>query len=77
MKRKLPFFLVAVLVGVAVLHLSFSRVSPGFSTLLEWMFAWTGATDAVTEPDQFVFASIRTPRMLVAVFGGAALALAG
>lgn len=77
MKRKLPFFLVAVLVGVAVLHLSFSRVSPGFGTLLEWMFAWTGVTDAVTEPDQFVFASIRTPRMLVAVFGGAALALAG
>lgn len=76
-KPRLPWLLVAVLAMVALLHLAFARVTPGLGALLEWLFAWTGATEAVSEQDRFVFASIRTPRVLVAVFGGAALALAG
>lgn len=77
MTRRLPLILVLLLAVVALLHLAFARVTPGLGSLFEWLFAWTGATEPPTEQDHFVFASIRTPRMLVAVFGGAALALAG
>lgn len=77
MKRRLPLLLLALLLVAAAVHLAFARVTPGPGALFDWLFAWTGAADAPSQQEHFVFASIRTPRMLVAVFGGAALALAG
>lgn len=77
MKRRLPLLLVAVLVAVALLHLGFARERPGIDTLFAWLFSWTGAADAPDAADRFVLGTIRTPRLLVAIFGGAALALAG
>jgi iron complex transport system permease protein len=77
MKRKLPLVLLALLLLAALLHLAFARVQPGFAALFDWLFSWTAATAPLSEGEEFVFGSIRTPRMLVAVFGGAALALAG
>ena len=77
MKKKLPLLLFSVLLLAAVMHLAFARVEPGLGSLFDWLFSWTGATGEVDQIDSFVFGAIRTPRMLVAVFGGAALALAG
>lgn len=77
MKRKLPWILAGTLVVVALLHLGFARERPGFDSLINWLLSWTGWTTAPDGPDAFVLATIRTPRMLVAAFGGAALALAG
>lgn len=77
MKRRLPFVLVGVLLVVAVLHLGFARVSPSLGELFAWLFSWAGAGESLSETDRFVFADVRTPRVLVAAFGGAALALAG
>ena len=77
MKRKLPLVLLALLLLVALLHLAFARVQPGFGALCDWLLSWTGASTSLPETEEFVFRAIRTPRMLVAVFGGAALALAG
>jgi iron complex transport system permease protein len=76
-KKKLPLLLFSVLLLAAVMHLAFARVEPGLGSLFDWLFSWTGATGEVDQIDSFVFGAIRTPRMLVAVFGGAALALAG
>lgn len=77
MRKKLPLLLFVVLLLVAVMHLAFAREEPGLGSLFDWLFAWTGATGDVDQIDEFVFGAIRTPRMLVAAFGGAALALAG
>jgi iron complex transport system permease protein len=77
MKRKLPWLLLIILLIVAVLHLAFSRERPGLETLVDWLLSWTGMTDVPDSADNFVLSEIRTPRMLVAVFGGAALAMAG
>lgn len=76
-KVRLPLLLLFVLVVAVVLHLAFARVTPGLGALCDWLFAWTGLTEPASLQDRFVFSSIRTPRVLVAVFGGAALALAG
>jgi len=76
-KQRLPLLLVGLLLVVAVLHLAFARVSPGLGSLFEWLFAWAGTGDGLSDMDRFVFADVRTPRLFVAVFGGAALALAG
>lgn len=76
-RRRLPWLLVAALLVVMVLHLAFARTEPGFATLVDWLFSWTGATESPVTMDDYVLGMIRTPRMLVAVFGGAALALAG
>lgn len=77
MKKKLPLLLFSILLLAAVMHLAFARVDPGLGSLFDWLFQWTGVTGEVDQIDSFVFGAIRTPRMLVAVFGGAALALAG
>tara|TARA_R110002096_G_scaffold71981_18_gene171695 strand:- start:2238 stop:3266 length:1029 start_codon:yes stop_codon:yes gene_type:complete len=76
-KQKLPLLLFALLLLAAVMHLAFARQEPGLGTLFDWLFSWTGATEDVHPADRFVFGAVRTPRMLVAAFGGAALALAG
>jgi len=77
MTRRLPLLLLFALIVAASLHLGFARERPGVGALLAWMFSWTGAFDAPDDADRFVLGMIRAPRLLVAVFGGGALALAG
>ncbi|HEB52376.1 MAG TPA: iron ABC transporter permease [bacterium] len=75
--RRRLWILLALLVGVALLHLGLARERPGFGAMLAWLFAWTGASEAPDLLDRVTLAQIRTPRMLVAAFGGGSLAVAG
>ncbi|MFK7739417.1 MAG: FecCD family ABC transporter permease [Planctomycetota bacterium] len=77
MKRKLPWLLALLLFAVALLHLGLARERPGLEGMFGWLFAWTGIVDGPDVMDAFVLQNVRAPRLLVAVFGGAALALAG
>lgn len=69
-------WLLPLLVLVAVLYLVLAREGPGFQALGRWIASWFGGTssDAI---DAFLFTHVRLPRLLVAAFGGASLALAG
>ena len=77
MKRRLPLLLLLALLVAAVLHLGFSRERPGLGALFAWLLSWTGMTESPDAADCFVLGTIRAPRVLVAIFGGGALALAG
>lgn len=65
-----------VLVALAVAYLGIAREAPGLAELLRWAASWLGGA-AVRPSDAFVLGEIRLPRLVVATFGGAALALAG
>lgn len=65
----------AALAAVALLHLA-SGDGPGFGALLRWIASWFGGTPP-DKLDVAAFAAIRVPRLLVAAFGGASLAIAG
>ena len=77
MRRRLPWLLLCALVLVALAHLGLARERPDLTAMLGWLFEWTGATTGPDVQDRFVLGDIRAPRLLVGVFGGAALALAG
>lgn len=77
MRRRLPLLLLLALVACALMHLGFARERPGIGGLFAWLFEWTGIPAAPDAGDEFVLGMIRAPRLLVAIFGGAALALAG
>ena len=77
MRRRLPLLLVLVLSASALLHLGLARERPGVAAMWGWLLHWTGMTAAPDPGDGFVLGMIRAPRMFVAAFGGAALALAG
>ena len=77
MKRRIPWLLAAVLLIAALLHLGCARERPGIGALFGWLLSWSGLTDAPNAMDDFVLGMIRAPRLLVAIFGGAALAMAG
>jgi iron complex transport system permease protein len=61
----------AALLALAALYLGLAREGPGLGALLPWLAGDLSPIDA------FVLGDIRLPRLLVAAFGGAALALAG
>ncbi len=61
---------------VAVLYLGVAREGPGLAELWQWLGSSFGG-DPLATMDEFSFANLRLPRLLVAAFGGAALALAG
>ena len=77
MKRRLPFVLLFVLVAAAILHMGFARERPDVASLCAWLLSWTGLLEAPDAAERFVLGDIRAPRLLVAIFGGGALALAG
>lgn len=75
-RRSVPMFLVLALVVLSVAFLLLARQAPGAGQFFAWVGSWFGG--AVVEPaDAFVFTQMRLPRLLVATFGGASLALAG
>lgn len=61
----------AALLLLGTLHLGMARLGPGFAELLAWL---GGSLDA---RGSYVFEQIRLPRLVVAMCGGAALAMAG
>lgn len=74
--RTLFSLLVAAVVAVAMLHLGVARDAPDLLTTLRALghgFG-VGGTDEI---DRFTVFDIRLPRLLVALFGGASLSLAG
>ncbi|MEZ6036810.1 MAG: iron ABC transporter permease [Planctomycetota bacterium] len=77
MRRRVPLLLLLALAGLALLHLGLAREQPGFAALWQWVASWFGAGEAPDVLDAFVLGSIRAPRLVVAAFGGASLALAG
>ena len=75
-RAALPWLLLLALAVLAVLFLAVAREGPGFAAVLRWLGTWCGA-EPLPRVDAFVLGDIRLPRLLVAAFGGAALALAG
>lgn len=75
-RRDAGWLLAVALLGAAVLHLGLAREGAGFGGLLQWLGSLVGG-DPVDAIDRYVFAEIRLPRLVLAAFGGASLALAG
>jgi iron complex transport system permease protein len=75
-RRRLPLLLALVLAAVALAHLAFAREGPGLTELVQWVASWFGASPLRAD-QSFALAEIRLPRLVVAIFGGAALGLAG
>lgn len=76
-RRRLPLWLAGLLVVAAVLHLGVARDGPGIAELFAWLRSWFGAGDGLPRTERFILGDIRAPRLFVAMFGGASLALAG
>ena len=68
---------ILALLALAALHLGLAREGPGLADLAAWLAGCVGVGDGVPAVDAFVLGDIRLPRLLVALCGGAALALAG
>ncbi|MBL9079257.1 MAG: iron ABC transporter permease [Planctomycetes bacterium] len=73
-RRLLPLLGLGLL-AVALFYLALAREAPGLVDL--WRLATGTADPADAAIHRFVCTEIRLPRLLVAAFGGAALALAG
>ena len=68
---------ILALLALAALHLGLAREGPGLADLAAWLAGCIGVGDGVSAVDAFVLGDIRLPRLLVALCGGASLALAG
>jgi iron complex transport system permease protein len=74
--RTTSALLLLVLAALAVVYLGVYREQPGLADAWHWATSWLGGS-GVRKDQAFVLADIRLPRLVVAAFGGAALALAG
>ncbi len=74
--RRAGRWLTPLLALFAVLYLVLAREGPGVVAFGEWVVSWFGGA-AIDPIDRFLFMNVRLPRLLVAAFGGASLALAG
>lgn len=73
-RRIWPWLLLPTLVAVALVHLG-TGDGPSLAAVLgQWLAPGSSPADAV---DRYIVLQIRLPRLVVAVFGGASLALAG
>jgi iron complex transport system permease protein len=66
----------AATVATALVYLAIHREPPGPRELVRWLGSLFGG-EPVGWHHEYTFAHIRLPRLLVALFGGASLALAG
>jgi iron complex transport system permease protein len=66
----------ALTVAVALTYLTVARVGPGVAEFGTWIASWFGGA-APSPVVAFTFAELRMPRLCLAWFGGASLALAG
>ena len=74
--RRTTVLFALVLVALAVAYLGIAREAPGLAELLRWIASWFGGSP-LRDHHAFVLSEMRLPRLVVAMFGGAALALAG
>ena len=74
---RVDLVLLGALLAVAVLHLGVSRESPDFATSMRALLALVGVPAGVDPIDEAIVGQFRVPRLVVAVFGGASLGLAG
>jgi len=68
--RRVLAFILAALVAAGILYLG---VGPG----PDWSTVWSWTSGKADEIDSFILSQMRTPRLVVAAFAGASLALAG
>lgn len=68
--------LVVATIAAALLYLGVAPVPPGFGALLQWLGSWFGG-EGPGRTEAFALTNLRLPRLLLAAFGGAALAMAG
>lgn len=66
-----------LVLGAAVVHLTVARQGPGAAQVIQHLLALLGLADPLAGADAFVVGTIRLPRLLCALAGGAALGLAG
>lgn len=67
----------ALLLSAAALHLVLAREGPGLPAVCDALLSLFRVDGAADDVDRFIVLHIRLPRLLVALFGGAALGLAG
>jgi iron complex transport system permease protein len=75
--RRSLLLLGVVLLGVCLAYLVGAHEGPGFAALLDCVLNPFGNDQGTDSVDRFVLTQIRLPRLLVAGFGGAAIAVAG
>ena len=73
--KRLVWLLLAALLVAAALHLGIGH-GPGFRDLVAMAGGWTTGV-ATDDVDRYIVVEIRLPRLIVAMFGGASLAIAG
>lgn len=69
--------LAALLAVAAVTFLGVYRQGPDLASLWSWFAAGCGLGAPIDAIDAYILRDLRLPRLLVAVFGGASLAIAG
>lgn len=74
--RRAVRWLVPLVLLASALYLALVREGPGFAVAWQWVSSWFGGA-ALDPVDHSLLANVRAPRLLVAAFGGASLALAG
>ncbi|HEX5054631.1 MAG TPA: iron ABC transporter permease [Planctomycetota bacterium] len=75
--RACPWLLAAAVCVVSALYLVWAREGPGVVACGRWLLSFVDGTAEVSAWDRAIFGEIRLPRLLVALCGGASLALAG
>ncbi|MEO6595788.1 MAG: iron ABC transporter permease [Planctomycetota bacterium] len=75
--RGCTWFLAATLLAGAVVYLGWAREGPGVVAFGKWLLSLVGGSSDLSVLDRVIFGEIRLPRLLVAICGGASLALAG
>ncbi|MBZ0153082.1 MAG: iron ABC transporter permease [Planctomycetes bacterium] len=69
--------LAVLLAVVAVTFLGVYRQGPDLASLWSWFAAGCGFGTPIDDVDAYILRDLRLPRLLVAIFGGASLAVAG
>ncbi len=69
--------LAVLLAVVAVTFLGVYRQGPDLASLWSWFAAGCGFGAPIDDVDAYILRDLRLPRLLVAIFGGASLAIAG
>jgi len=69
--------LAVLLAVVAVTFLGVYRQGPDLTSLWSWFAAGCGLGAPIDDVDAYILRDLRLPRLLVAIFGGASLAVAG
>ena len=76
-KLRVDLLLLAALLVAAVFHLGVSRQSPDLVTALQALLSSVGLASGVDPIDEAIVVQFRLPRLVLALFGGASLGLAG